>query len=303
MLRKLRLYSLVLVTVAVSSSSAKEPAASKAETKALRQTMEKYEATFNQGDADGIASFWTARGEYMTASGERLVGRDAIKAAYAQLFAKRKGFRLDASPSRLGLVATNVAVEEGIARLTSPGEPSAEVKYEVVYVKEDGSWKLSRVHESYLANSSSHSEQLKELAWLVGQWKSGGPRPTVRAKCESINNGCFLVRSFSVRAEDGAELKGTQYIGWDASAGQIRSWSFDSEGGFEEAVWRRDGKRWVVEAAAVLPDGRKGSAERILTPVDNDSYTWKSVNRQADGHLLPSIDTTTIVRVLTKPSK
>jgi hypothetical protein len=51
------------------------------------------------------------------------------------------------------------------------------------------------------------------------------------------------------RAEDGkdAEFKdailqhGTQWIGWDPAAKQIRSWSFEADGGYGESVWTKQG--------------------------------------------------------------
>jgi uncharacterized protein (TIGR02246 family) len=290
------LYTLLVALAVVSSASAKEPAGDNAEEKALRQAMQRYEDAFNRADAKQLAAEWTPSGEYLTASGERLQGRDAIQAAYTALFAEAKDSRMDASTARLGLIAPNVAVAEGTARLISADKPPVDVTYEAIFVKQDGGWKLSRVREAPVATSPSDSSHLEELAWMVGEWRSRSQKAAVRATCRWTNNNRFLVRSFRVSAEDGAEVKAVQYIGWDPSAGQVRSWSFDSEGGFEEAVWRGDAERWIVDAVAVLPDGRKGSAERIVTPVDKDTYTWRSVNRQVDGQLLPSTDTVTLVR-------
>ena len=36
---------------------------------------------------------------------------------------------------------------------------------------------------------------------------------------------------------------------------QQGTWTFDSEGGFGDATWTRDGKKWVVETSAMTPDG------------------------------------------------
>ena len=50
---------------------------------------------------------------------------------------------------------------------------------------------------------------------------------------------------------------GTQWIGWDAVAKQVRSWSFYSGGGIGEAVWTKDGGKWVSKVTARTADGKK----------------------------------------------
>jgi uncharacterized protein (TIGR02246 family) len=303
MLRTLSLSAFAAAIVAIPCAGAKEPTKGKGEERAVRQAMEKYQDAFNQGVAERVASFWAESGEYLTASGERLEGRDAIRAAYAALFAEGKGFRLEATTSRFSFVAPNVAVEEGVARLTCASQPPAEAMYEAVHVKQDGRWRLWRVREAHLPKAASRYEQLRELRWLVGEWSSRGQDAIVSTECEWTKNRNFLTRSFSVAVNGRTEIEGTQFIGWDASAGQIRSWVFDSEGGTEEAVWRPDEGRWIVDLTAVLPDGRKGSAQRILTPIDRNTFTWQSVNRQVAGQLLPSIAPVTIVRSSGSPDK
>ena len=92
------------------------------------------------------------------------------------------------------------------------------------------------------------------------------------------------------------DLEGTQVIGWDPAAGTIRSWMFDSDGGFGEGAWSKKGNSWVVKFHQVLPDGRKASATNIYTIVDDNTVTWKSVGREVDGQFLPNVDEVTMVR-------
>jgi uncharacterized protein (TIGR02246 family) len=296
MSKMLSLCALVVAALVVQPGSAQESAAENTEQAALRQAMLKYEEAFNRADANGLAAYWTEAGQYVTASGEKIEGRDAIREAYTELFAEGKGLRLETMTSGVQNVAPNVVLEEGIARLTCASESPAEAKYEAIHVKEDGQWRLSRVRETVLPASLSHHEQLKNLQWLIGEWASQDQATTVRNTWEWTKSKNFMKRSFSIRAKDAVEVEGTQFVGWDASTDKIRSWSFDSEGGFEQAVWRHVDNRWIVDATAVLPDGRQGSAERILTSVDDNTFTWRSVNRQVDGRLLPSTDEVTIVR-------
>lgn len=263
--------------------------------KELHRAMQEYEDAFNRADADQLAACWTEDGQYATASGARLEGPDAIRKAYAKLFAEKDGLRLQTIASRSQTLAPSVVLEEGVVRVIAPNEPPTEARYEAIHVKKDGKWKLSRVRETIATATGEHRDQLKELQWMVGRWATRDGTTSVRSECEWTSNGHYLRRSFSVK-EAAVEIDVTQYIGWDASTRQIRSWSFDSEGGFEQAVWRQVDDQWTVDVIATLPDGRQGSAERILKPVDDDSYRWRSVNRQIAGRLLPSLDEVTVVR-------
>ena len=79
--------------------------------------------------------------------------------------------------------------------------------------------------------------------------------------------------------------------------GQLRSWMFDDDGGFGDAAWTRDGKRWVLAATGVQADGGEVTATNILTPVDKDTFTWQSTERTLDGAALPSIPPVKVKRV------
>ncbi len=87
-----------------------------------------------------------------------------------------------------------------------------------------------------------------------------------------------------------------QVIGWDADAEKFRSWVFDSAGGFANGEWSKEGDRWIVKSAGVLFGGQKSSAVRIITPIDNDSFTLEAFDREVGGELLPDIDKVTVVR-------
>ena len=303
MLRTLTLSLLAAALLGVHPCDAEEPANGIADEQSLRESMRDYEEAFNRGDAKAVAAHWTENGEYLTISSQRIEGRSAVQAAYEELFKEKKGLKLTATTASLSFVAPNVAVEEGVARITAEGQPPVEARYEVVHVKEGDAWRLSRVREAALPPPPAYREQLEPLAWLVGEWTSSDENATVRTTGEWEKNNSFLTRSFTVAERNRVVLEGMQVIAWDPAVGQIRSWAFDSQGGREEAVWRRDGKRWNVNAIAVLPDGRKASAQRIITPVDDDTFTWKSVGGQADGQLLPNIDEITIVRATDHSAK
>ena len=91
-------------------------------------------------------------------------------------------------------------------------------------------------------------------------------------------------------------MAGMQIIGWDPAAKQIRSWVFDSDGGFAEGRWAKKGNRWTITTKGITPDGRKASSVNVITYVDDNRFKWQSVSRIADGELLPNIDEVVVVR-------
>jgi hypothetical protein len=95
-------------------------------------------------------------------------------------------------------------------------------------------------------------------------------------------------------------MKGTQRIGWDPQAKQIRSWTFDTAGGFGEAVWTPVEDRWVVKAKAVTADGTSASATRTLQRDTADRVIWTATDRLAGDEQLPDL-AVTMVRKAPKP--
>ena len=133
---------------------------------------------------------------------------------------------------------------------------------------------------------------------MVGSWidDDKDDDATIQTDCDWTKNKNFMTRSFAVVVGDKVDMSGMQIIGWDPIAKQIRSWIFDSDGGFAEGKWKHKGDRWLIQQAGTLADGRKSSAVNIIKTVDNDSFTWQTVERSVDGDELPDVEEITIVR-------
>ena len=92
-------------------------------------------------------------------------------------------------------------------------------------------------------------------------------------------------------------MSGMQVIGWDPAAKTIRSWTFDSDGGFDRGTWTQKKDRWFIRNEGVLADGQKGlDGSTIMKKVDENSFTWQTIERTAGGELLPSIPEVLVVR-------
>jgi uncharacterized protein (TIGR02246 family) len=267
------------------------------ETAAVRARIDSYVAAFNRGDVAAAAAHWDESAEYVLPdSDQRIHGREAIRAALETLSATGEPLRLALSGQRIRLVNDSVAVEEGLARLVSPDKVPEQADYTAIHVKKNGTWYRESVRETLAPVSTSNHEGLASLAWMVGTWQRQDENESLIIRCQWTHNNNFLSRSFKITSGEGEALTGTQVIGWDASSGSIRSWSFDSEGGFEEAVWHPVGDRWSVKVAAVLPDGRAGFEQRIVTPIGDNTFTWKAVDRQIDGTLVAATEEVTVTR-------
>ncbi len=161
----------------------------------------------------------------------------------------------------------------------------------------------SRKEQTTAARQPAEAAPLEELAWLVGTWVDRGEQSTITTTVRWTKNRAFLTRSFHVITDGKVSLEGTQVIAWDPVQQQIRSWTFDSEGGFGEAIWLRDQDQWLIKKKFTLPEGKRASALNVITYVDDSTFRWKSINREIEGELLPNVPETTVVRRRAAPAR
>lgn len=142
----------------------------------------------------------------------------------------------------------------------------------------------------------TNSEHLKDLDWLVGKWidQDDNIDSVSTFAFDSYKN--FLTQQLFLKVSGKEQIEVRQIIGWDPVKKQVRSWIFDSHGGFGEGVWTKQGDAWFVNSHFTLADGRQASAINIYKKLDNDRYTWASTGRDIDGEILPNIEPITIVR-------
>jgi uncharacterized protein (TIGR02246 family) len=286
---------LVLVLSLGPTSALADQAADEA---AIRKNAEAYVAAYNKHDAKALAAMWSPDAVYLDPStGDAAVGREEIEKAFVETLAESKEAKLEVTVESVQFVSPNVAIETGSVRILRPGEEPEQSGYSAVNVKRDGAWLLDRVTEvSPSPPPPSNYEHLKQLEWMIGTWIDQQEDATVQIDCDWAKNQSFIHRSFAVVIGDQVDMSGLQIIGWDPIAKQIRSWVFDSDGGYSEGKWTHNGEHWQIQQTGVLPGGGKTSAVNVMTPIDNNSFTWASVSREVDGDLLPNVDTTLIVR-------
>jgi uncharacterized protein (TIGR02246 family) len=285
---------LLLATSVLRAEDAAAPSPAEA---AIRESAPAYVQAFNARDSKAMAEQWSPEAVYINrSSGEEVIGREAIAAQFDALFQAQPDLKLDVSVESIRFLSPNVAVEQGTSTFLAPqGEPE-EIDYTAVYVQRDGKWLLDRVTDDERAASASHYEQLKTLEWLVGNWVDQDDEARIDFECTWGKNQNFLVRSFTVTAGDQIDLSGMQIIGWNAATKGIKSWTFDSDGGFAEGNWTLHGDKWFIHNKGVLADGQTTSMVNVVKPVDDTSFTWRTIERFVGGELLPNVDEVTIVR-------
>lgn len=267
---------------------------------AIRASGAAFLEAYNARDAKKLAALWSPEAVYVDPlTGEETVGRDAIEKVFGEAFADNQDVKLSTDDVTIEFVSPNVAIVRGTAHVTRPGEDPDDSEFTSVRVKQGGKWLIDRVSEVEKEKPQpSNYEHLKELEWMVGSWHDDDSRPSIEIQtdCDWTKNKNFLTRSFAVEIGSQVNKSGMQIIGWDPVAKQIRSWVFDSDGGYGEGTWTHKGDKWIVQNTGTLPDGSKTSGTNIVTYLDDNSYKWESVNREIDGQLQPNVDPVVVVR-------
>ena len=203
--------------------------------------------------------------------------------------------------SRSGVRHSASAIETGHSKVIAAGGGTPDLsRYTAIFVKRDGHWLQSFVHEQPETNVSPH-EHLKELEWMVGEWVDESEVAVAFTTCVWSEDKNYLLRLFTIVTRGKTVMSGTQRIGWDPLTKQIKSWVFDSDGGHSQGLWSRTGNQWFVHATGVLADGQTSASTQVITLVNKDLARWKSIGRTVGGKAVPDIEEFALVRKPPQP--
>lgn len=263
----------------------------------IKKQTQEYAAAFNRQDPKGIAAIWAEKGKYIDPeSGEVILGRWNIEETFRSSFENSKHSELKIIVHSVTFPSSDQAIERGMAVLKEEGETPVFSAFRAFFTKENNKWLITEVREARVQSPPLENEHLKELEWLIGDWvdEDQDSKTAMRGEWDKYKN--FIMQHFQVLIEGTLALEGRQIIGWDPIQKKIRSWIFDSEGGYGEGMWKRQGSSWFVESKQTLADGRRASSINIYTPIDQDRYRWESTGREVEGELLPNVNPVTVVR-------
>lgn len=273
-----------------------------ADEETIRATGETFVKAYNDADAEATAAHFAEDAEYIDGAGNVYDGREAIQEAVGECFESNPGGQIDLYVQSIRFVSRGVAIEDGTTVVSdADGENPITTIYTAIHVKTDGKWQVVSVRERPVVDTRQHRVKLEELAWLQGDWIDEDEEVSVIFSCAPTDNDNFLLRKFTIRLADQEVMSGTQRIGWDPLTGKLRTWIFDSEGGFSDGYWYCDEDRWVLKTSGVTADGEPASASSIYTLINEHTMTWQVVDFEIAGIRQPDSEPVTIVRRAPSP--
>ncbi len=247
---------------------------------AVRQMSQRLVEAYNDGQAQAIASAFLPEGEAVDEEGNVYRGRDQVAQIFTKFFEKFPGVKMTLDVASVRVLGSGLAVEDGTRKVvTQDGKGQATNRYTVMYVQRDGQWLVASARESAADKEPAPHERLLPLAWLAGDWVDENAESVVLMNCRWSEDGNFLLMDYTVKIQGRPTMKTSQRIGWDPLHQRLRSWAFDSDGGYGDAHWTAIDTGWVVKSSAVLPDGQTGSATLFIEPVDKDKFVMRGFDR------------------------
>ena len=289
------LVAAILAASGNATAASSEPSRADDEN-AIRLNIGALAKAANAHDAKALAALFAPNGELVNEEGHAVQGREAIEQTFAAIFKAHPKMRLAVTVKAVRFLTPAVAIEEGTSAITNtPGEGAEHGRYMVVHVKQDGVWQMAGARDLHDEENSGQDE-LGQLGWLIGQWVDESPAAVVMTSYRWDAEHHAILSDFTVKVGGRPAMTGSQRIAWDPATKKIHSWAFDSEGGYAEGVWTRNGHQWIVKQTGTQRDGDVASATNVLSRVAKDRMTWQSRDRVIGDEVLPDIGKIVIVR-------
>lgn len=249
-------------------------------TKEIRAAGDRYAQAFQAGKAEDVAALFAPTGELIDEDGNLYRGTKEVTELFASFFQRFPAAKLQLEPESIRLLGPALAIEDGSRLIqTKAGEAKAQLRYTSVWNKVEGKWLLASVREFTADEPPTPHERLLPLSWLIGEWVNEGSDGLAKLRYKWSEDKNYILCDFDITIEGRPDRKGSQRIGWDPAAGRVRSWLFDSDGGFSEGKWSAVDDEWVVKSETVNADGGTGSATLTLKPTEKNRFTMKGTDR------------------------
>lgn len=248
---------------------------------AIRAADERLVKAYNAGRAEDVAALFHPQAEFTDEEGNTYQGRAAIQELLGKYFTKFPGVKLTVAVDSIRVMGP-VAIEDGVRTTVTKDETAgAHILYTAVRTKVGNEWLIVSLQDAADDSGLTPHDLLEPLGFLVGDWVNEGNDAVVRISYQWSEDKNFLLGNYHVTRGGQVVMHSTQRIGWDPLAGKVRSWMFDSDGGYGEGHWTKVGDSWVVKSTAVLPDGQTGSATVTMTPEGKDRFVLRGTDRFA----------------------
>ncbi|MGI9472146.1 MAG: YybH family protein [Rubripirellula sp.] len=282
----------------VAADSAELPFKIPEREKPFWDSAQSFVDAYAKGDSSGIGELFTEDAEFYDEFGERTEGREAIVAMFQGVFDTSPDARVDEIIiERVRMITDTVAMEEGqVFTFENPGEARSQSRYVALHTRgSDNVWRINSLKD-FPRQATGRQEQLLQLTWLIGNWVNENNDSVVHTSCEWSEDGNYLLRRFTVRTHDGREMNGVQRVGWDPALKKLRSWTFDSEGGFFNGLWTKNGEQWLLTSAGVTAGGDTVTATSVYDVIDSEMVTWQYRSLIVGGDVQGDMDPVTMVK-------
>jgi uncharacterized protein (TIGR02246 family) len=280
---------------APAQAPAATPAPANPEQVNVQAMLRAFTAAYNEAKIDALRDLFVENAKLSDPDGSATRGRDEILKNYEEGFSDGAPYPIQGKPEAYRFLTPDVVEVEGTYVIgdTESGEAPVQTgRYEILATRTGGAWKIAEIRDfaDEVPDTGTNYDRLAELEWMVGEWIDQNDNVRVDTTIEWAENQNFLVRGYTAKVGEEPVSSGTQWIGYDPQAGQIKSWSFDSNGGFGEALWTRSGEnQWVLRSRGTLRDGRTTSVTQVITRDGADSALIEIVDRLVGGE---EVDTT-----------
>ncbi len=259
----------------------------------IRASAEEFVKAYNAHDAKAIAQLFLPQAQIVDANDDTIQGRENIEQLFAEVFAEQPATGISINIESIRFIGTSLALEMGTSTTLPPEGQTAETgRYTVLHVLNNGKWSMGLVRD--VPAEPTARDHLETLAWLVGDWVDESSDGKVHTSCRWAENDSFLLQDISVRRAGQEVMKINQRIGWDPLRKQLKTWVFDSEGGYGESYWTPTETGWLIKATSVNSDGTTASATNHIVPLGLDRFVFQSVDRISGSEVLPAVQVTVV---------
>jgi len=260
---------------------------------AIIKSARDFAAAFNRADAKTAAAMYTEKGESREDGGAVFVGRGAIEKALAESFKANPGVRMEVIVKSVRFPSKDMAVEEGLLRLSrGPMGLPESTSYVAIHARESGAWKMAMTTEY-----GGGIDRLENLEWLLGDWTTQAPSGAITfsfsrdPKAEAVN------AKFTRTPQGKEPVTGNIRIVVDPATGRIHSSGSEDNGSYSHAAWTCDGKSWILDVQGFTAFGAPTAERILLHRAAPDAITWRAVNRVMGSAVFPDTIPLRLTRV------
>jgi uncharacterized protein (TIGR02246 family) len=255
----------------------------------VRQAAAALVAAMQAGDAAALANYWAEDAEYTDDSGNPTKGRAAVVELYKPTLAEYKAGKLTGKVDKLRFLTPDVAIMDGTIEFTPASGAADRNRFSATWTRKNNRWQIASARDLPEVEGELADRGMEELKWLVGDWTADDKGTSIRLSVRPDLDKKFLRMDFTIKSAAG-EFRVVQYAGFDPIEGVLRTWTFDSRGGFGQGMWTREASIWQGETDAVLPTGQYGSAVNFMRMSGPDGFVWQATEREVEGQPIPDAE-------------